>query len=256
MTAPDRPRPSRAALLLVLGALTWVPARYGVMTTWSGSWLGLDYAGWNRAMLIPLALLAGGAITAARSAATRAVAVAWSLVATGWALSWVGVAIEFVVGGGLRGGPRELAVGGWTIYLIGAAVTAVGALVLAAALAEEGRQHRRGRRCRRRRDPRLAAVAGGRTRRHGRRRPVARRPLLGSGGPARPVPIRQAGPDRTRLTRPRPAPPRRRRPTGARGDCAGVHHARDGGTRRQRPVRPAHVSEQDSSPSSAVLSAG
>ena len=146
MTAPDRPRPSRAALLLVLGALTWVPARYGVMTTWSGSWLGLDYTGWNRAMLIPLALLAGGAITAARSAATRAVAVAWSLVATGWALSWVGVAIEFVVGDGLRGGHWELAVGGWTIYLIGTAVTAVGALVLAAALA--------------RRDGSTAAAAG------------------------------------------------------------------------------------------------
>jgi hypothetical protein len=146
MTAPDRPRPSPAAFLLVLGALTWVPARYGVMTTWSGSWLGLDYVGWNRAMLIPLALLAGGAITAARSAGTRPVAVAWSLVATGWTLSLVGVAMEFVIGGGLRGGPRELAVHGWTVYLIGSAVTAVGALVLAVALA--------------RRDGSTAAAAG------------------------------------------------------------------------------------------------
>ena len=134
MSGPDRPRPSRAALLLVLGALTWVPARYGVMTTWNGTWLGLDYTGWNRAVLIPLALLAGGAITAARTAATRAAATAWSVVATGFSLSWLGVAVEFVLGGGLRGGPRDLAVGGWTIYLIGTAVTAVGALVLAAAL--------------------------------------------------------------------------------------------------------------------------
>ncbi len=135
MTAPDRSQPRPGALLLVLGALTWVPARYGVMTTWNDTWLGLDYTGWNRVMLVPVALLAGGAITAARAAATRAVAVAWSIVATGFALSWLGVAVEFVLGGGLRGGPRELAVGGWTIYLIGAAVTAVGAIVLAAALA-------------------------------------------------------------------------------------------------------------------------
>ncbi|MET0763233.1 MAG: hypothetical protein ABWY29_00110 [Blastococcus sp.] len=146
MTAPDRPRPSQAALLLVLGALTWVPARYGVMTTWDGTWLGLDYVDWNRVMLVPLALLAAGGITAARRAATRAAAVAWSVVATGFALSWLGVAVEFVVGGGLRGGPRELAAGGWTIYLVGTAVTAVGALVLAAALA--------------RRDGRTAAAAG------------------------------------------------------------------------------------------------
>jgi hypothetical protein len=111
-----------------------VPARYGVMTTWTGTWLGLDYTWWNRVTLVPLALLIGGAIAAARTAPTRA-AVAWCVVAIGFALSWLGVAVEFVVGGGLRDGPRELAVGGWGIYLIGAAVTAVGALVLAAALA-------------------------------------------------------------------------------------------------------------------------
>jgi hypothetical protein len=146
VTAPDRSRPSHAALLLVLGALTWVPARYGVMTTWDLTWFGLDYVGWNRVMLVPLALLAAGGITAARGAATRPAAVAWAVVATGFALSWLGVAIEFVVGGGLRGGPPELAAGGWTIYLVGTAVTAVGALVLAAALA--------------RRDARTAAAAG------------------------------------------------------------------------------------------------
>jgi hypothetical protein len=134
MTAPDPTRSSRTALLLVLGALTWVPARYGVMTTWNDTWLGLDYTGWNRAMLIPLALLVGGSITAARKAAPRIAAVAWAVVATGFFLSWIGVAVEFVLGGGLREGPRDLAVGGWTIYLIGTAVTAVGAFALAAAL--------------------------------------------------------------------------------------------------------------------------
>ncbi|UOY01381.1 hypothetical protein [Blastococcus sp. PRF04-17] len=134
MTAPRRSHPVPAALLLVLGAVTWVPARYGVMTTWDEPWLGLDYTAWNRGMLIPLLLFAGGAITAARTAAARAAAVAWSAVATGFSLSWVGVAVEFVLGGGLHGGPRDLAVGGWTIYLIGTAVTAVGALALGAAL--------------------------------------------------------------------------------------------------------------------------
>lgn len=116
-----------------------MPARYGVMTTWDDTWLGLGYTGWNRLMLVPLALLGGGALAAARTAITRAVAVAWSVSAAGFALSWLGVAVEFVLGGGLRGGPRELGVGGWTIYLVGTAVTAVGALALAAALARRDR---------------------------------------------------------------------------------------------------------------------
>ena len=141
MTAPSRPP---ATTLLVLGGLTWLPARYGVMTTWQGTWAGLDYVGWNRASLVPLALLAAGALVAARSAAGRAAA-AWTVVASGFGLSWLGVVLEFVIGGGLRGGPRELAVGGWTAYLLGTAVTAVGALLLAAFLA--------------RRDARTAAAA-------------------------------------------------------------------------------------------------
>ncbi|WP_139206183.1 hypothetical protein [Blastococcus sp. DSM 46786] len=139
MRTPDRPLPSRAALLLVLGAATWMPCRYGVMTTWDGTWLGLDYAGWNRAVLVPLALLAAGAVMATRDAPARAAAVGWSVVATGFGLSWFGVVTEFVVGGGLRGGSRDLAVAGWTTYLVGTAVTAVGALVLAAALAGRDR---------------------------------------------------------------------------------------------------------------------
>ncbi|MGY1718088.1 hypothetical protein ACI8AG_03445 [Blastococcus sp. SYSU DS0552] len=135
MRTSDRSLPTPAAVLLVLGAATWVPSRYGVMTTWDGAWLGLHYVGWNRVALLPLALLAAGAVAAARAAAARAAAVGWSVVATGFVLSWLGVGVEFVLGGGLRGGPRELAVGGWTLYLAGTAVTAVGALVLAAALA-------------------------------------------------------------------------------------------------------------------------
>ena len=32
-----------AAGLLAAGSLAWIPARWGVMTTWDGTWLGLDY---------------------------------------------------------------------------------------------------------------------------------------------------------------------------------------------------------------------
>ena len=134
----DRPTTSAATALLVLGGLTWLPARWGVMTTWNGTWLGLDYAGWNRAMLVPLALLTAGTVLAGRRQ-RRAIAISWWAAATGFALSWLGVALEFVLGGGLQGGPRDVAVAGWTIYLLGTAVTAFAALGLAAVLARTDR---------------------------------------------------------------------------------------------------------------------
>ena len=134
MLATDQTTTSTPAALLVGGALTWLPARWGVMTTWDGTWLGLDYAAWNRLMLVPLALLTAGALQAGRRR-RRAVAVAWWAVATGFAMSWLGVALEFVVGGGLQGGPRDVAVAGWTLYLLGTAITAFAALGLAAVLA-------------------------------------------------------------------------------------------------------------------------
>ncbi len=133
MTERDRTR--TAAALLAVGALTWLPARWGVMTTWDVPWLGLDYAAWNRLTLIPLALLTLGAATAFRPTTRRSVSIGWAVVAVGFGLSWAGVALEFGVGGGLQGGPRGIAVAGWTAYLLGMAVTAGGFLVLAAALA-------------------------------------------------------------------------------------------------------------------------
>ncbi len=132
--------PLAPALLLGLGGLTWVPARYGVMTTWDDTWLGLDYGGWNRLMLVPLLLLTAGAVAAARTASQRRARVAWAVLATGFALAGIGVAIEFVVGGGLQGGPESIAVAGWTVYLLGLFLTAVAALVLGAALVREGQR--------------------------------------------------------------------------------------------------------------------
>ena len=144
MTVLDRQAvtgaPLAAALLLGLGGLTWVPARYGVMTTWEGTWLGLDYGGWNRLMLVPLLLLAAGAVACARAASQRRTRVAWAVLAAGFALAGTGVAIEFVVGGGLQGGPESVAVAGWMVYLLGQVVTAVAALVLAAALNRNGQR--------------------------------------------------------------------------------------------------------------------
>lgn len=132
-------RRNLAAALLVLGAVTWLPARWGVMTTWDTTWLGLGYTGWNRAMLVPLALLALGAAVATRVAPVRSAGIGWAAVAAGFGLSLLGVALEFVFGGGLQEGPRELAVAGWTTYLLGYAVTAVGSLVLAVGYARPDR---------------------------------------------------------------------------------------------------------------------
>ncbi len=140
---PERTRIHRTAaaapLLLALGALAWLPARWGVMTTWDTAWLGLDYGAWNRLMLLPLGLLALGAASASRLAAGRMPAVGWAVVAAGFALSWSGVALEFVVGGGLQGGPRDIAVAGWTVYLLGLLVVVVGSLVLTVALLRRDR---------------------------------------------------------------------------------------------------------------------
>ncbi|WP_448612622.1 hypothetical protein [Modestobacter sp. URMC 112] len=144
MSVLDRQVVTRAplapALLLRLGGLAWVPARYGVMTTWEGPWLGLDYGGWNRLMLVPLLLLTSGAVAAARVTTRRRTRIAWAVLATGFALAGTGVAVEFVVGGGLQGGPENIAVAGWTVYVLGQLVTAVAALVLAAALARGGQR--------------------------------------------------------------------------------------------------------------------
>jgi uncharacterized membrane protein len=128
-----------AAVLLAIGALTWLPTRWGVMTTWSGTWLGLDYNAWNQLSLLPLVLLALGAALATRHAPARSSRVGWAVTATGLALCAAGVALEFLVGGGLQDGPRDLAVAGWTLYLLGLAVVLVGSVVLAAALAARDR---------------------------------------------------------------------------------------------------------------------
>ena len=141
MTVLDRhtaPRSAFVPVLLGLGGLTWVPARYGVMTTWDGSLLGLDYGGWNRLVLVPLLLLTVGAALAARARARRRTRIAWAALAAGFAVSAAGVAIEFVTGGGLQGGPRSLALAGWLVYLLGQLLTALAALVLAVVLARDG----------------------------------------------------------------------------------------------------------------------
>lgn len=91
-------------------------------------------------MLVPLLLLTSGAVAAARAATRRRTRIAWAVLATGFALAGTGVAIEFVVGGGLQGGPESIAVAGWTVYVLGQLVTAVAALVLAAALARGGQR--------------------------------------------------------------------------------------------------------------------
>lgn len=128
-----------AAVLLLLGALSWLPTRWGVMTTWSGSWLGLDYGAWNQLSLLPLTLLAAGTAGAARLAPTRGARAGWGTTAAGFALCAVGVALEFLVGGGLQGGPRDIAVAGWTTFLIGLLVVLAGSTALAAALARRDR---------------------------------------------------------------------------------------------------------------------
>ena len=133
MPAPDRDIRRTVATLLVLGGLTWLPARIGVMTTWDDTWLGLGYTGWNRLTLVPLSLLLCGAVLSVGVRGSRAEGIGWRLAAAGFAASWVGVVLEFVVGGGLQSGPRELAAAGWSVYLLGTAISAVGALVLAAA---------------------------------------------------------------------------------------------------------------------------
>jgi hypothetical protein len=109
------------------------------MTTWGGTWLGLDYTAWNRLSLLALALLAPGAAVAAKAAATRSASIGWVVTAGGFTLSLIGVALEFVIGGGLQGGPRDIAVAGWTIYLLGLLLIAIGSLVLAGALARRDR---------------------------------------------------------------------------------------------------------------------
>jgi hypothetical protein len=142
VTAPDRARrrdPQAAAVLLALGALTWLPARWGVMTTWDSTWLGLDYAAWNRLSMIPLVLLALGAAAATRTTVGRAATAGWAVTAAGFAFAFVGVGLEFVVGGGLQGGPRDIAVAGWTVYLLGLLVVVAGSLVLTAALLRRDR---------------------------------------------------------------------------------------------------------------------
>ena len=134
----DRMSVVTAPVLLCLGGLTWVPARYGVMTTWQGTLLGLDYGGWNRLMLVPLLLLTVGAALAARAGSPRRTRIAWTALAAGFVVSAVGVAVEFVIGGGLQGGPESLALAGWAVYLLGQLVTAGAALVLAVALTADG----------------------------------------------------------------------------------------------------------------------
>lgn len=124
-----------AQLALVVGGLTWVPARWAVMTTWDGTWLGADYVGWNRLMLLPLTLLVVGSVATARREAGRRLKAAWGVMAAGFVLSWLGVLIEFVIGGGLRGGPEWLAMAGWGLYLLGNLLTGVGAAVAAVTVA-------------------------------------------------------------------------------------------------------------------------
>ncbi len=129
----DRSAGRSAQLGLLLGAMTWIPARWGVMTTWDTTWLGVGYAGWNRLMLVPLTLLVAGSVRSARARSTRPVRAGWWVVAAGFAAAWIGVALEFVVGGGLRGGPLALAMAGWTAYLLGTVGAGLGAAVLVVA---------------------------------------------------------------------------------------------------------------------------
>ena len=128
---------------LVAGGLTWIPARWGVLTTWDTTWLGLGYVGWNRIMLVPLALLAVGCWWAARAGSRRRVRVSWRVVGVGFAAAWLGVLLEFVVGGGLRGGPPELAMAGWSLYLVGTLLSGVGAVVAAVLVGAERAEPRR-----------------------------------------------------------------------------------------------------------------
>lgn len=122
---------------LVLGGLTWIPARWGVHSTWDTTELGLGYVGWNRLVLVPLTLLVVGCVRRARAATGRSVRAGWWVVASGFAAAWVGVALEFVVGGGLRGGPPALAMAGWTAYVLGSLVAGLGAAVLAVAVGRD-----------------------------------------------------------------------------------------------------------------------
>ena len=139
MTDPATRGTRVAAVLLAVGALAWLPTRWGVMTTWSGAWLGLDYNAWNQLSLLPLVLLALGAARAAGHAPARTSRIGWAVTGTGLVMCAAGVALEFLVGGGLQEGPRDLAVAGWTLYLLGLAVVLVGSLVLTAALAARDR---------------------------------------------------------------------------------------------------------------------
>jgi hypothetical protein len=97
------------------------------MTTWDTTWLGLGYVGWNQLMLVPLTLLGAGSLWAARTRSTRQTRVGWAIVAAGFIAAWLGVVLEFVIGGGLREGPPELAMAGWTVYLLGTVLAGLGA---------------------------------------------------------------------------------------------------------------------------------
>lgn len=118
-------------LCLVVGGIAWIPARWGVLTTWDTTWLGVGYVGWNQLMLVPLTLLAAGSLWAARAASPRRVRVSWGVVAAGFIAAGLGVVLEFVVGSGLRAGPPELAMAGWSMYVFGTVLTGLGATVAA-----------------------------------------------------------------------------------------------------------------------------
>ncbi|RPF27796.1 hypothetical protein [Georgenia muralis] len=118
-------------LFLVAAGVAWIPARWGVMTTWDTTWLGLGYVGWNQLMLVPLTLLGAGSLWAARTRSTRQLRVGWAIVAAGFIAAWLGTVLEFVVGGGLRAGPPELAMAGWAVYLLGTVLAGLGATATA-----------------------------------------------------------------------------------------------------------------------------
>ncbi len=115
----------------MVGGLTWIPARWGVMTTWDTTWLGMGYVGWNRLMVVPLTLLVAGCLLATRTRSRRRTRVSWGTVTVGFVAALLGVLVEFVVGGGLRGGPPLLAMAGWGLYLAGTTIAGLGACVAA-----------------------------------------------------------------------------------------------------------------------------
>jgi hypothetical protein len=123
-----------AAAAAFLAGLAWIPIRYAIGVTYSRPLFGLAYIDYNRLEAIPLLLMLAAVLAMPALVRTSMQkAPAW-VAAVGLVLTLMGLVLEFYIGGGLQGGPRELAMAGWMVYLLGLLVHALGMVWLGAVL--------------------------------------------------------------------------------------------------------------------------